>query len=298
MVRRPQKAWILVSIFCAAVGTVGALSPNRYGEHGVAAPFMRLSNQNEGNLSTLLGQAADYCDTLSRAVLDFVCRENIEEWFYTKWEKVNMLAGSVFTDGRIERYEYLYDYQLVHDRAGHLGENRTLIKEQGKNTEISNAPLKTHIFKYAYVIRGPLGLLGRDRQADFTYKIVREEKAIGETAVVIEAVPKAGVHPDYLFGTIWLRKKDAGILKIQWNPASMENYAGVENVGRLLNLKPDVLMTSEYAFEKNGIRFPSRYNIKERYLGKLGRSFQRSETDVTYDQYKFFSVETDVIYSK
>jgi hypothetical protein len=53
-------------------------------------------------------------------------------------------------------------------------------------------------------------------------------------------------------------------------------------------------MTSEYAFEKNGIRFPSRYIVKGSYLGKLGRRFQRSETDVTYDRYKFFTVETEV----
>jgi hypothetical protein len=176
-----------------------------------------------------------------------------------------------------------------------MRENRTLLQEQGKKVELGEAPLKTHVFKYADVVMGPLDLLSRKHQTDFDYKISREEKFAGEPTVVVEAVPKPGVHPDYLFGTIWLRKSDAGILKVQWNPVSMENYAGVENIGRKLRMKPDILMTSEYAFEKSGICFPSRYNVKERYFGYRGR-FERSETNVIYDQYRFFTVETEVKY--
>ncbi len=99
---------------------------------------------------------------------------------------------------------------------------------------------------------------------------------------------------DYLFGKVWLRKRDAGVLKIQWSPSSIENYEAVEREAQRLGRKPDIVMTSEYAFEKNGIRFPSRYTVKENYLGRHGGHFMRSETVVLYDQYKFFTVETDV----
>lgn len=81
--------------------------------------------------------------------------------------------------------------------------------------------------------------------------------------MVVEAVPKPGIRLQHLFGTIWLRKKDAGILKIEWNPASINNYQGVEETAKRLHVTPSLLVISEYAYEKNGIRFPSRYTLKE-----------------------------------
>jgi hypothetical protein len=258
----------------------------------------------ESDLSSYLGRAADYCDRLSGAVLNFVCRERIEEWFYTQkpadLSSIARLSGMEFIDpGMVfidhkEKYKYVYDYQLVRDRAGHIRESRILLEEHGKKVKIPDAPLKTHMFNYAYVVMGPLGLLSRNHQPDFEYRITGEEKVAGEPAVIIEARPKSGVHLDYLFGTIWLRKRDANVLKIQWNPSSIENYEALENEARQFKRKPEIVMTSEYAFEKNGIRFPSRYTVKENYVGKHGGHFRRSETDVSYDQYKFFTVETEV----
>ena len=290
-----RVTWKLAIPICLCIESFTALSLAGNWRTPVMGVCPGTLATSESGLSSLKSQAADYCDSLSHAVLDFVCRERIEEWFYGEPQDINLLSGIFFLDNRIGRYKYIYDYQLIRDRTGHIRENRTLLQEEGKKVELRDAPLNTHVIKYAYVVMGPLGLLSRSHQADFDYKITREEKLAGEPTVVIEAIPKPGVHPDYLYGTIWLRKSDAGILKVQWNPASMENYASVEDVGRKLRMKPDILMTSEYAFEKNGIRFPSRYNVKERYLGYRGR-FERSETDVIYDQYKFFTVETEVKY--
>lgn len=245
-------------------------------------------------LSSFLDRAADYCDGLSRAVLNFVCRETIDERFYVEEEAFNERFDIFFIGEHEKKFTYVNDYQLVRDRAGHIQETRTLIEEQGKKTNIPKAPLKTHIFKHAYVVMGPVGLLGREHQPNFDYRIAREEKVGGEPAVVIESVPKPGVRLDYLFGKVWLRKRDAGIVKIQWSPASMENYEAVEREAQKLGWRPDIVMTSEYAFEKNGIRFPSRYTVKENYMGRHGGHFERSKTVVLYDQYKFFTVETDV----
>lgn len=247
-------------------------------------------------ISSLLGRAAGYCDKLSRAVLNFVCRERIDEWFYVEEEAYNVSFDIFFIDHHEKKFKSVYDYQLVRDRAGHIQETRTLIEEQGKKTNIPNAPLKTHIFKHAYVVMGPLGLVGREHQANFDYRIVRQEKVGGELAVVLEAFPKPGFRPDYLFGTVWLRKRDASVLKIQWSPSSIENYEAVVGEAQKLGRKPDILMTSEYALETKGIRFPSRYAVRENYLGKHGGHFTRSETVVIYNEYKFFTVETDVMF--
>jgi hypothetical protein len=47
--------------------------------------------------------------------------------------------------------------------------------------------------------------------------------------------------------------------------------------------------------EKNGIRFPSRYFVKESYINPSRGKLTLSETTVTYSDYKFFTVETEVM---
>jgi hypothetical protein len=242
------------------------------------------------SLPSLLAMAAEYCDKLDRSVLNFVCRERIEEWVRHDIRRM----GLAFVGPR-ERHRYLYDYQLLRDREGLFEESRTLLNEDGKEVTIPGSPLKTRSFKHANVVMGPLGLLRREIQADLDYRIVREEKVRDEEALVIEAVPKPGAHLEQLFGTVWLRKTDAGIIKIEWNPASIGHYQIVEETARRLDMTPDLLIISEYAFEKNGVRFPSRYTVKEAYRrGRSGRRIQLSEVDVVYDEYKFFTVETAV----
>ena len=247
-------------------------------------------------LQVILDRAAEYCDRLSRSVLNYVCRERIEERIRPEARPPFPNYGRPFIFvGPEVTYKYVYDYQLIRDRTGSIRESRILLKENGKDVRVSDVPLKMHVFTHSYVVMGPIGLLSRAIQAKHDYTVAREEKVGGEPAWVVAAVPKPGVWLQHLFGTIWLRKKDAGILKIEWNPSSIENYKGVEETAKRLGMTPDILLTSEYAFEKNGIRFPSRYTVKEIYRrGKSGRRFRRSETGVVYDQYKFFTVETTV----
>jgi hypothetical protein len=248
-------------------------------------------------LDFLLARAAEYCDRLNRAVMDFVCRERIEEWYRLGAQPaVRHMRRTIFLGAR-QDHHYTYDYQLVRDWKGDIKESRTLLKEDKRKVNVPDAPLKTHSFSHARVVMGPIGMLSRENQAEHDYRIVREEKVRGEEAFVVEAVPKPGVRFQHLFGRLWLRKKDAGILKIEWNPASIDNYKGVEKTAQFLGLTPDLLITSEYAFEKNGIRFPSRYILKEAYRrGTSGARYRISEVDAVYDQYKFFTVETDVKY--
>lgn len=241
-------------------------------------------------LDSLLARAAEYCDGLDRSVLNFVCRERIEEWTRSSIRRF----GSAFIGPR-ERHRYLYDYQLVRDPVGFYEERRTLLQDDGKQVSIPGSPLKTQSFSHAKVIEGPLGLLRREIQADHDYKVVGEERTLGQEAVVIEAAPKAGELQGQLCGRIWLRKSDAGILRIEWTPASIGHYEIIEEQARRLGMTPACVFTSEYAFEKNGVRFPSRYVAKEIYRRpNSGGSVQLAQVDVVYNEYRFFTVETKV----
>ena len=100
------------------------------------------------------------------------------------------------------------------------------------------------------------------------------------------------------------------ILKIDWNPKSLGNFFNVLVLAKKFRAKPIITFSSEYGLEQKGIRFPSRYSIKEEYilnnnrlievlfpkgLRKINR-FTMSETDVSYENYKFFTVEYEVKY--
>jgi hypothetical protein len=247
------------------------------------------------DLRSLLEGAAGYCDRLSRSVLDFICRERISEWCYPEASSRQARMMDFIRRGPRESNSYLYDYQLVRDRAGSIRETRTLLREGRKDVHVPEATLKTIFFWHAKIVMGPLGLLSRERQAEHDYRIVGEERMAGERAAVVEAVPKPGIAADHLYGIVWLRLKDASILKIEWNPSSIDNYAGVTETAERFRMTPRIVLTSEYGIEKNGIRFPSRYTVQETYA-RGSRRFQRSETTVVYDQYKFFTVETTVVF--
>jgi hypothetical protein len=47
-------------------------------------------------------------------------------------------------------------------------------------------------------------------------------------------------------------------------------------------------------FEKNKIRFPSKFSLEEEYIKSEGGRYKKSEMIVFYDDYKFFTVETEV----
>jgi hypothetical protein len=138
---------------------------------GIAAIPQEAASSSD--LQSLLDRSAEYCDRLSRTVLYFVCHERIDEWFYPAAWSVVKVGDRTVSSVRREEYHYVYDYQLVRDRGGLIQESRTLLEEQGKKVKIPDAPLKTHIFKHANVVMGPLGLLSRNRQADFKYRVVR-----------------------------------------------------------------------------------------------------------------------------
>jgi len=260
-------------------------------------------------LSRILGLCAEYCEKLNSAVLNFICRERIQETVAELRKTPEavvvssrggggggsyVISSAPIMFGKERRQKFIYDYQLIRDRDGRLSETRTLLEENGESISVPNAPLKTTVFEHKYVILGPIGLLERNRQADFDYDLIKETKFQKEPVDVIKAVPKATNMTNRLFGTIWARKSDGCVLKIEWEQTSLGNYQQALEIAKVLGAEPKIEFASEYDFEKNGLRFPSRYSIKETYRRRGRPTARHSETIVVYDEYKFFTVETGV----
>ncbi len=250
---------------------------------------------------TLLASAADYCQRLQDAALYFVCKEDVRERLSpTVLSGATILKdtgpsgrGAVTGAGSGHVSEWIYDYQLVR-REGRAEETRTLIKEDGKARREENAKLATVRFAHGNVILGPVGLLGAAAQRLHAYGIVKELEMDGDAVVVLDVRPK-GDAPSSLFGKAWVRRRDGAVLKIEWEPASMGNYEELARFARERSAEPKIKFTSEYGFEKNGLRFPSGYGVTEAYL-RAGRTQTLSITEVVYKDYKFFLVRTEVKY--
>ncbi|MGZ4887145.1 MAG: VWA domain-containing protein [Candidatus Aminicenantales bacterium] len=250
---------------------------------------------------TLLAAAADYCRRLQDAALNFVCHEQVRE----RLNLARTPQGGIPNDMDASRgdraflvvsgsiREWTYDYQLIR-REGKAEETRTLLKENGKDKRQEHAQLATVRFSHSNVILGPVGLLGAKAQGLHDYGIVKEIDLDGEAVVVLDAKPK-GKEASSLYGKAWVRRRDGAVLRIEWEPASLGNYEEIARMASEINGRPKISFTSEYAFEKNGLRFPSEYSVTEEYQ-VAGKTIRLSKTEVSYKDYKFFMVRTEVKY--
>jgi hypothetical protein len=274
-------------------------------QSGFRAENIQVKETDTILLNNILENCAEYCQRLSEVALFFVCEEKIRETIYNRSQRVVILrsratymmsAPEITAQAQNERNKYVYDYQLVRD-GKNIKESRILLQENGQEKFEKNAPLKTKRFNYKHVIYGPIGLLSSDAQQKFDYSLAKERRYRGSKVVIIDATPQKEEDVDYLYGKIWINKDDFSIMKIEWDQASLKNLKAMEDIANQMDAKPLVSFSSEYGFEKNGIRFPSRFSINEAYIHKrYRRRLLKSETTVTYDKYKFFTVDTEIKY--
>ncbi len=251
----------------------------------------------------ILEAAGVYCEKLENAVLYFVCREEITEKIdFSKdialiYQARRPGGGWIRTKVPRRRIEntYVYDFQFIR-KNNQIKETRTLLEENGKRKSERDASLKTQRFIFKNVVLGPVGILGKRWQPYHDYKIIGEDEVNGLPAIILNAVPKPGHNMDFLFGKVWIDKKNYDILKVEWSPERIGNFATFERRGLKYKSEPNITLISEFLVEKNGIRFPNYFFIEEAYIDKKGKRFIRSETEVTYKEFKFFTVEVEVVH--
>jgi hypothetical protein len=256
-------------------------------------------------LSALLAKTAEYCARLEAAALNFVCREeiretidptfdvNMQQVYVTDWTGVPQKAWTARIVRKIKN-SYVYDYQCVRV-GGAIREVRTLLKENGKAKHEPNATLKTSIVVFGTALMGPVGLFGARFQPDYDYAVIGQEKVDKRPVVVIDARPKPGVpETRNLYGKAWIDPVTADILRVEWSERRVGRHEIFEKRAERYQRTPRLIIRSDFSAEKNGIRFPSRLTVEEAYVGKSGRGFVRSTTEVTYKDFKFFTVEVEV----
>jgi hypothetical protein len=266
--------------------------------YSVAIPGESPSEQlAQDKLKDILLKTGEYCARVERISLYFTCIEEIKERIFDPFRNLEFPSSS----WRSEENNYTYDYQLI--QKGEIEESRILLQEDGKTQTQKNAPLKTARFRYSNVIFGPLGMFRYEAQDDYQYSFEKETKLWGVPVVLIKAIPKRKEGTGPLFGRAWIDKGNGSLLKAEWEQESVGNYIGMQDFVKANNAIPGLKQESEYRYEKNGIRFPSRFRVVEDYyqnriIGGGKRVITKSTLDVIYANYKFFIVETTTDFKK
>ena len=249
-------------------------------------------------LKTILSGCAEYCRKLDQASLNFTCLEDIQErvYFVNKQEDKPSIPGSRLTykmnTMRYHEIRHTFDYQLI--RQDSIKERKRLIKKNGKPVDLDMEEFEPYFFYHQYVIFGPVGIFGKKWQEFFSYTLVDKTRFKGEEVYVVDARPKYGFILGHMFGKAWVSASDYSVLKIEWDQRSLGKFDIILQKAEANNATPDITLVSEYGIKKNGLRFPSRYIIRENYILPFQRKYRNSETLISYKNYKFFMVETDV----
>jgi hypothetical protein len=138
-------------------------------------------------------------------------------------------------------------------------------------------------------------VLAPEKQAEFSYILPDTDNFHGKKAYVIEAAPRYGVEDWIWSARVWIDAGSYQILKCEVEGIPTDGYDELLNDCAMLNIKPIFITTHEYRTEKGGILFPSRSSVRVAYPGV---DFFRGVVDkikinFTYENYKFFTVETD-----
>lgn len=255
-------------------------------------------------MEKILEKTGEYCEKLKNMALDFVCLENIKEKtiefgkrLVFKPGKDSPRSASFFEDLKViktKKNSYVYDYQMI-KKGNDFKEKRDLLEENGKKRKEKNVELKTLRMSSEFLVFGPVGFLSRAWQPHFVYEIIGSETIGQKKAIVLKASPKEFTEENYCFGKIWIDETDSSILQIEWEPASIKNFE--EKVDSSIGeLRRKVSWTVSYDVVKNGVRFPSAQSIREVYITKQGKEQIKYEAEYKYENYKFFTVETEVIF--
>jgi hypothetical protein len=249
------------------------------------------NSTNQVKLETILKKCAEYCNKIENAALDFVCLERIREEIGINPE---FDLGTVNSFAETKRNEYIYDYQLI-KKGNDIKESRTLVKENGKKKNEKDAPLKTKRFFSLRPVFGPVGLLRKEFQGSYDYKLLKEDKIEGRKTYVIEANPKKRMEENPNYGKLWVDKENFTVLKIEIAQDSLVGYESHLEELKKKGVQPVFTTVHYYGIEKKRIRFPSKTDFLEVY-SYMGKRSQLSRTVVEYTDYKFFAVDYEVKY--
>jgi len=261
-----------------------------------------VSSRAADPLSPLLMKASAYCDRLKSIALQYICDEHIVRTTYLydvkKYVKGQEFGATGLPQKRwvLKRKttrEILYDYQLL-KKNEQLVEKRAALTVDGKKWSKSENPPNILPYQAQYIVYGPVGFLSAYWQTRFDYFEQDSENMNGRSAVVFISQPNSFREENSVYGKLWVEDKTGAVLRIDWDPESIDFFRSDETPAAFGGLDKQLIWSAYFEVEKNGIFFPSRQEIREEYVGPKGETVIADVWTITYENYKFFTVGTDV----
>jgi hypothetical protein len=270
---------------------------------------------NAGELQRILQGAADYCDRLKKSAFHFYCQEkiletripisdaehinpNIDEESLRK--KADVALDQIRTKVYTNVKNYVLGYRLI-KQGSRIKEERDLISSMDNIEVQPDQVVNPTIFFSEKAIFAPITLLDRSRQEYYDYQFIRVDDYNNRRAALIKAVPRKKEKTHSIYGTIWIDMEDFSVLKIEADPTSIRGYDKLKQLAGKLRTRLYLSLVSEFDELHDGIRFPTRVHMLEKYKGgpiledfRDQRGWERTRTEFLYSDYRFFAVQTEV----
>lgn len=264
--------------------------------------FSLSCQEDQSRLNRILNQTAEYCERVKSIALFYVCIENIKDkvYFYRSSRSVKkspygdleLVPARTLTLRRTRSHSYTYDYQLI-KKGDDLKEQRMPLKKKDRKQTGKDVELEVR-FSAKYLVYGPVGFLSRYWQAYFDYEILGQEPVDEIMTTIFKATPKPENEENRNFALIWIDERDGSILQIEWEPESILDYEGKKILSQTGDFETAVVWRVTYGIEKNGVRFPSHQHVQEFLVAEDQKRYIRDDIITTFENYKFFVVETEI----
>jgi hypothetical protein len=277
------------------------------------------SDANPVSIDVLLERMARVAELYNDNALRFSCDEEIT---YTLFG----VSGRV-QDRRKYSLQYMYTYELSPDgttdaegqRRGRLADYRTIRDEDApedsyREIELDELALPNYLkqaYSWAFIFE-------EARQSRYLFEVIGEESVHGVDAFIVkfDPIPPYVRRVNDWFGRVWIDKESSQILRVEAKSSdslteeSEEEQDSEDSADGGMTFAVTNVIT-EFAVEKNGMRFPShavlnatvsrRFGEGAHVVAALTGDVGEYETEVrtvfrvdqTYDGYRFFNVRSE-----
>jgi|GEM_PF-2754467 len=267
----------------------------------VVAGIFVLSQHAYGDdpLLSALEKVAAYCERIESATFSFACEETIAQRVYFPYKGWVKKGGkpvyykkTALSQAKVTKRLWKFLYQADQDRPG-IKETRFTLNPDGSAGQPVRSLSEVGLVPFPCVSRGPAGMLSAFNQDGFEFRLLGREEINGQTCLVIEAMPVSALKDR--FGKAWIAEATGAVLKISWSPRSLQNFEIIDKSANDLhnrkNLSIVTEMISEYHHEMEGIRFPTRFTVLEKYSTSTHSEVICSELTVEYSRYRFSAIQ-------
>ena len=267
--------------YCALVVLLGASALNSSAQvsEGLGDP------RTNSVLLGILKAFGEYGRKLAVAKIKFTCDEIIDEEIFSsrpgQGRIISSRGGPRQPDNVLNKYRYQYHLIL---NEGEVSAKRFLGESEDPARQLQRDQIKPAWLKDEYLILRPILFLSEEAQEAYSYRLLGKESLQGEKCIVVGVTPKAGKEQRNIQAKIWAQSDTLLPLKVEWS--------GAFPVAEKMDLRiqggesatPSSSIALELFFEEDGIRFPTRYVVRESYI-MPGKIFLRSKTDIRYSNY-------------